>query len=123
MNPAEEYILKQPEPKRSILLHLRAVVEVVVPEVSMKYKWGIPCFYVDKFPICYFNAPSKKNYVDIAFWTSAHLTKYIEIMVTEKRKVVKSLRFASLEEIDDSILTEVLQEVYSHREKGFYKRN
>ncbi|NAY93081.1 DUF1801 domain-containing protein [Muricauda sp. JGD-17] len=123
MNPAEEYILRQPEPKRSILLHLKAIVEAVVPEAAMKYKWGIPCFYVDKFPICYFNAPSKKDYVDIAFWTSAHLTKYIELMVTEKRKVVKSLRYASLEEIDDTILVEVLAEVYAHRGKGFYKRD
>ena len=123
MNPAEDYILSQPEPKRSILLHLKAVVEAVVPRINMKYKWGIPCFYVEKYPICYLNAPPKKDYVDIAFWSSAHLSKHIELMVTEKRKVVKSLRYASLEEIDDTILMEILEEVYENREKGFYKRS
>ncbi len=122
MNPAEEYILSQPEPKRSILLHLKAVIEAVLPEATMKCKWGIPCFYVEKYPICYFTAPSKKDYVDIAFWTSAHLSKHIERMITEKRKVVKSLRYTTLEEIDDTVLTEVLEEVNTNKEKGFWKK-
>ena len=122
MNPAEEYILSQPEPKRSILLHVRAVIEAVIPEVGMKYKWGIPCFFADKHPICYMNAPPKKDYVDIAFWNSAHLTKHIELMVSENRKVVKSFRYTSLEAINDQILIEVLQEVYALKEKGFYKK-
>lgn len=123
MNPAEEYILSQSEPKRSILLHVKAVIEAVIPEARMKYKWGIPCFYSDKHPICYVNAPPKKNYVDVAFWNSAHLTKHIELMVSEKRKVVKSFRYASLEEINDTVLAEVLEEANSLKEKGFYKRS
>ena len=122
MNPAEEYILSQPEPKRNILLHVRAVIEAVIPEVGMKYKWGIPCFFADKHPICYMNAPPKKDYVDIAFWNSAHLTKHVELMVSENRKIVKSFRYTSLEAINDQILIEVLEEVYALREKGFYKR-
>ena len=123
MNPAEEYILNQQEPFRSIILHLRAVIETVIPEVAMKYKWGIPCFYAGKQPICYVNSVAKKGYVDIAFWNSAHLTKHIELMVTKDRKVVKSLRYNSLEEINDEVLIEVLQEAYALKEKGFYKRD
>lgn len=123
MNPAEEYILSQPEPFRSILLHLKAVIEAVVPDVDMKYKWSIPCFYSGKKPICYLNVVQKKGYVDVAFWNSAHLTKHIELMVTQDRKVVKSLRYTSLEEINDKVLTEVLQEAYTRRDKGFYKRD
>lgn len=123
MNPAEDYILSQDEPFKSILLHLKTVIEAVMPEVDMKYKWGIPCFYSQKHPICYLNVQKSKKYVDIAFWNSAHLTKHIELMVTEKRKVVKSLRYSTLEEINDDILVEVLKEVYSLKEKGFYKRD
>ena len=123
MNPAEEYILSRDEPYRSILLHLKAVIESVIPEVDMKYKWSIPCFYAGKQPICYLNASYKGNFVDIAFWNSAHLTKHIELMVREDRKVVKSLRYRSLEEINDEVLIEVLQESYSLKKKGFYKRD
>jgi len=123
MNPAEEYIFNQKEPFRSIILHLRAVIEATLPEVDMKYKWGIPCFYSGKQPICYVNAVAKKGYVDIGFWNSAHLTKHIELMVTKDRKVVRSLRYSTLEEINDEVLIDVLQEAYSLKEKGFYKRD
>lgn len=123
MNPAENYILNQLEPFRSILLHLRGVIEASIPQVEMKYKWRVPCFYIGKSPICYLNASYKKGYVDIAFWNSAHLTKHLDKMVSEKRKVVKSLRYVSLEEIDDKVLSEVLQEAYALRKKGFYKKS
>ena len=123
MNPADEYIRSREEPYRSILLHVKAIIEAIIPEVDMKYKWGIPCFYAEKHPICYLNASYKGKFVDIAFWNSAHLTKHIALMHSEKRKVVKSLRYKSLEEINDEILTEVLQEVHELKEKGFYKRD
>ncbi|MEL6304136.1 MAG: DUF1801 domain-containing protein [Bacteroidota bacterium] len=123
MNPAETYILNQPEPKRSILMHLKAVIESVVPEADMKCKWGIPCFYNGKHPLCYLNAPPKQDYVDVAFWNSAHLTKHIELMVSEKRKVVKSLRYTTLESIDEAVLIAVLSEANQLKEKGFFKRN
>ncbi|MBW8242725.1 DUF1801 domain-containing protein [Muricauda oceani] len=122
MNPAEDYILNQKEPFRSILLHLKAVIESVVPDVDMKYKWSIPCFYAGKQPICYLNVSQKGKFVDIAFWNSAHLTLHLEKMVTENRKVVKSLRYFTLEEIDQEVLVDVLQECYSLKHKGFYKR-
>lgn len=123
MNPAEEYILSREEPYRSILLHLKAVIEAVIPEVDMKYKWNIPCFYAEKQPICYLNASYKGKFVDVGFWNSAHLTKHLELMVSQDRKVVKSLRYTSLEEIDDAILIEVLEESYVLKAKGFHKRS
>jgi len=123
MNPAEEYILNQEEPFRAMLLHLKSVVEHTIPGVTMKRKWGIPCFYADQHPICYMNVAKAKRYLDVAFWNSAHLTKHLDHMVSEKRKVVKSLRYTSLQEIDDTILMEVLEEAYALRTKGFYKRD
>ena len=122
MNPAEQYILNQPEPYRDILMHLKMQIEHTLPEVTLKYKWNIPCFYVDKSPICYLNASHKKQFVDIAFWNSSHLTKHLDVLVSEKRKVVRSLRYSSLEEINDTILIAVLKDAYSVRKNGFYKR-
>ncbi len=122
MNPAEAYILEQTGPVLDILLYLKTVIEAAVPYVDMRYKWGIPCFYVDKAPICYLNAPKKKAYVDLAFWNSAHLTRNLEHLVAENRKVVRSLRYSSLEEVNEEVLLYVLQEAYDKREMGFIKK-
>tara|TARA_R110001606_G_scaffold311212_1_gene458148 strand:+ start:381 stop:752 length:372 start_codon:yes stop_codon:yes gene_type:complete len=122
MKPAEEYILQQPEPFKSMLMHLQILIESAFPEVDLKYKWRIPVYYLDEKPFCYLNANHKKGFVDIAFWASAHLTKYTEYLVTENRKVVKSLRYFSIDEINEKILLAVLQEAHQLKEKGFYKR-
>ncbi|WP_317169700.1 DUF1801 domain-containing protein [Saonia flava] len=119
MNPAEEYIFNQPEPFRSILMHLKGVIEHTIPEVEMKFKYRVPYFYIGKTPICYMN--QAKDYVDLGFWSSAYLTRHIELMCTEGRKVVKSLRYKTLEEINDDILMDVLKEAYSVKDKGFWK--
>ena len=61
MNPAEEYILNQPEPYRSILMHIQVIVEHTIPKVELKYKWRIPCYYLGGRPVFYLNASHKNN--------------------------------------------------------------
>jgi hypothetical protein len=122
MKPVEEYILKQPEPFKSILLHVQILIEGAFPTVDLKYKWRMPVYYLDDKPFCYLNASHKKGFVDVAFWVSAHLTKHTEFLVTENRKVVKSLRYFSVDEINEEILLTVLEEAYQLKNKGFYKR-
>jgi hypothetical protein len=122
MNPAENYILNQPEPFRSILLHVQSAVEHTLTNVDLKYKWRIPCFYCGKSPICYLNVSLKKGFVDVGFWNSAHLTKHLDKMVSEKRKVVRSLRYSTLEEIDDAVLIDVLKDAYSVKNRKFWKK-
>ena len=122
MKPAEEYILTRPEPFKSILLHLQLLIESTYPNVEMRFKWKIPVYYVDNNPFCYLNASLKKGYVDVCFWASAHL-KNNEHLVTEGRKVVKSLRYFQLEDINEEILLSVLEEAYNSKEKGFYKKD
>ena len=119
MNPAEYYILSQSEPFRSMLLHLQSIIERTIAEVDLKYKYKIPFYYIDTKPFCYLN--QSKNYVDLGFWNAAHLTKHLSYMTTENRKVMKSLRYKSLEEINDTVLIEVLQDAYAVRGKKFYK--
>ena len=122
MKPAEEYILNQPEPFKSILLHLQILIEGAFPEVDLKFKWRIPVYYIGDKPFCYLNASHKKGFVDVAFWASAHLTKYTEFLVTENRKVVKSLRYTKLEDVNEEVLLTILEEASQKKEKGFYKR-
>lgn len=106
-----------------MLLHLQSVIELTFPEADMKYKWKIPCFYISSSPLCYLNVSQKKQFVDVGFWNSAHLTKHLDKMVSENRKVVRSLRYTSLEAIDDTILVTVLQDAFNVRNKGFYKKS
>ena len=122
MKPAEDYILNQPEPFKSILLHLQILIETNFPDVNLQYKWKLPFYYLDNKPFCYLNASKKKGYVDVAFWVASHLTKHNEFLISENRKVIKSLRYFKLEEIQEEILLSVLDEVHQLKEKGFYKR-
>lgn len=124
MKPAEEYIINQPEPYRSILLHIQIVIENTLPEAELKYKWRIPCYYIGKKPICYLNASHKNQFVDVGIWRSSYLSKkWDSHLVSENRKVVKSLRYKSLQDIDDTVFAAILKEVENYKEEGFYKRN
>ena len=111
MNPSEVYILKQPEPYRSILLHIQVMVETTIPEVELFYKYKIPFYYYKKRPLCFLNASHKKQFVDICFVRGNQISIHQEQLVTEKRKVMASLRYKSLEEIDDVLLIKVLKDV------------
>ncbi|MBT8179775.1 MAG: DUF1801 domain-containing protein [Eudoraea sp.] len=118
MNPAEAYILNQPEPFKSMLLHLQLVIEATIPHIELKYKYRIPFYYLEGKPFCYLN--QSKNYVDLGFWSAAHLTVHLEHMTTAGRKIMRSLRYRSPEEIDEGILIDILQNAYEVRGKGFW---
>ncbi|CAL2109802.1 protein of unknown function [Tenacibaculum sp. 190130A14a] len=91
------------------MLHIQLLVESTFPEVVMQYKWKIPVYYLNGKQLCYLNASHKKGYVDVGFWAKNLLDDYNAHLVSEKRTVVKSLRYTSVEEIDEKILIEVLQ--------------
>lgn len=119
MKPAEEYIFKQQEPFKSMLLHVQILIEHTLPEAHMEYKWRIPCYYIGARPICYLN--QSKDYVDVAFWHCEHVIKNAEHLVSEKRKKIKSLRYRSVDEINDTIFISVLKEVESLQNTSFLK--
>lgn len=123
MKPAEEYILNQLEPFKSILLHLQVLIESNFTDVELKYKWRIPVYYVNEHQLCYLNASHKKGYVDVGFWAKGILEDFNSFLISEGRTVVKSLRYTSAEDIDEKILLQVLEEVTKHHHKGFWKKN
>ena len=108
MKPAEAYILKQEEPFKSILLQLQSIVEAVLPEPELLFKWGIPFYYNEDLPICYLN--QSKDYVDLAFWHGDKLQEYRSYFRTANRKSVTSLRYKSVEDINDDVVIYVLEE-------------
>jgi hypothetical protein len=117
MKPAEAYILKQDEPFKSILLDVKAIIEAVVKDVDVQYKWKLPFFYFEERPLCYLN--QSKDYVDVCFWHSAIMEKHTELFVREKRKSVVSLRYKSVEDVDAEVLVYVLEVLMEYKLNPF----
>lgn len=122
MKPAEAFILNQPEPFKSIIMHLQILIETNFSEAELKFKWKLPFYYLNEKPFCYLNPSKKKGYVDVGFWVSTHLTNYNDLLISDNRKVVKSLRYYRLEDIKEEVLSSVLKEVREKKDMGFYKR-
>jgi hypothetical protein len=120
MNPAEQYILNQEEPGKSILLHLQVLIESTLLDAVLLYKFKIPFYYIEgKQPFCYLNYT--KGYVDICFWHGRHLSLHTEYLVSKGRKHMKSLRYFKPEDVDETILVDVLNEAYMFRNRKYYK--
>ena len=118
MNPAQSYIIHQPEPYRSILVQLSAIIESVLPEVQLKFKWSIPYYYLQGKPFCFLNASHKRRYVDLAFNKGFQLQQYQELLVAGGgRKTFKSLRYSDQNSIDDQVLVAVILEAAEYYKK------
>lgn len=110
MKPAEAYILKQPDLYRAILYHIINVIEKEIPTATLEYKFGIPYFYLNKKPFCYLAPNHKKQFVDVGLARGFQLQNNQQHLISENRNTVKSLRYFSLEAIDNQILVLVLKE-------------
>ncbi len=122
MKPAEAYILNLEEPFKSIVLHLQLIIEQSFPEVDLQFKWKIPFYMLNDSPFCYLNPSKKKGYVDVCFYGNHEFEKHNNLLISEGRKVVKSLRYFSIEDINSEILIYILSEANSNKEKGFWKK-
>ncbi|PKA83609.1 uncharacterized protein DUF1801 [Ulvibacter sp. MAR_2010_11] len=120
MKPAEQYIVSQVEPFRSMLLHLQVTIQTTIPNAVLLYKWKLPFYYIGgKLPFCYLNCA--RGYVDLVFWHGTHLVKHPNHLVLGGRKHLKSLRYKTLEDINQKILVDLLKEAYSVKDKNYYK--
>ena len=113
MKPSEEYILKQSPEFQEIIYYVISVVEQEMDAIELLFKWGIPYFYFRKKPFCYLAPNHKKGFVDAGFARGFQLKRNQEYLVDEKRNTVKSLRYYSLETINNEILVDVIQEALS----------
>jgi hypothetical protein len=77
----------------------------------LEYKWGIPYLYYKKKPFCYLNASHKKQFVDVGFAKGFELkSNQQHLMADNGRNTVKSLRYYTLETIDNKVLVDVIEE-------------
>ncbi|WP_281239413.1 DUF1801 domain-containing protein [Flavobacterium praedii] len=110
MKLTDEYIHRQPEKYKVMLLHLISVFEREVPNLELLFKWGIPYFYYKKKRFCYLAPNHKKGFVDAGFARGFQLKRNQDFLVDENRNTVKSLRYFSLLDIDNAILIDVIKE-------------
>lgn len=111
MNPAQSYILEKPEPYQSIMLHLDAVITHTIPEVSLKFKWKLPFYYLGDTMFCFLNF--RKKFVDVGMPYANELEDPFHVLIAgEGRKMLRSLRYHSLEEINDEQLIATLKDLY-----------
>ena len=115
MKPTEEYIVRQPEQYQIMMLHVISVVEKELIASELLFKWGIPYIYYMKKPFCYLAPNHKKGFLDVGFAKGFQLKRNQDILVDENRNTVKSLRYYSIEEINNTILIDVIDEA-----KSFY---
>lgn len=93
------------------MLHIVAIVEHTLPEATLEYKWGIPYFYYKKKPFCYLNASHKHQFVDVGFAKGFQLKNQQKHLIADNgRNTIKSLRYYTLETIDNNVLVEVIEE-------------
>lgn len=110
MNPAQNYILEKPEPFQTILLHLDTLVTHTIPEVELKFKWHLPFYYLNNTMFCFLNF--RKKFVDLGIPYGNQLSNASgSLLAGEGRKQLRSLRYHTTEDIDDSDLISILKEL------------
>lgn len=110
MKPSEEYIYKQPQKYKDIMLCVLDIICKEVPETEVLFKWGIPYVYYKKKPFVYLAPNHKKGFVDVGFAKGFQLTQHLDKLIDENRNTVKLLRYFSLEDIDIVILIAIVEE-------------
>ena len=103
-----------------MLLRVQLIIEQTLPDAVMEYKWSLPVYTVNKKVLCYLNVT--KGYLDVAFWAGERFTKHKQLLVSKDRKFIKSLRYYQMEEIDEVVLTEILEEAYGFKDVPFKAR-
>ncbi|MEM6687198.1 MAG: DUF1801 domain-containing protein [Bacteroidota bacterium] len=113
MNPAEAYIVNQPEPYKSILLELQVLIEHLLPTAELKYKYKIPFYYYKGKPFCYLNASHKRKYVDVGIVKGGEITVHPSHLVTKDRKKMASLRYKNVKHINNTLFFDVIKQAAS----------
>ena len=110
MKPAEEHILRQPEPYQSIMLYVRSVIFKTLPDIEEKYSYKLPFYYNYKKPFVFLNVLKGTDYVDVVFMDGMLLeAEFPELQDSNNRKRVRSIQVKNLEDLDEMRFVELLK--------------
>ena len=106
----ETYILNQDEKFTKLLFLLRSIIVDIDSRIVETIKYKIP-FYIYKKNICYINVVNDK-YVDLGFVDGFELPDtYNKLISGNDRNTVKSLRYFSITDLEESVVRATLLEV------------
>ncbi len=122
MQPAEKFIIEQNEPYISIMLYVRQILFKTLSNIDERFKYRLPFYYYKNKPFCYFNIAKsntevrrKGQFVDVCFIKGNQMT-HQSLVGGNDRKMVKSIPFFTLEEVNPILLENVFNEA-----KQFFK--
>lgn len=113
MKTINNYIDKVAPEFVSIVIKLRSIIKQSLPGITEKISYNIPFYYYEG-PLCYINV--RKNYVDLGFAKGFALSNKQGLLDMKDRKQVASLRYYLEENIDKTIIQELLIEAASVNE-------
>ncbi|MBX2929040.1 MAG: DUF1801 domain-containing protein [Saprospiraceae bacterium] len=107
MDACLDYIYRQEEPVQGLMLHLHHLLSGF-PELTPKIRYKIP-FYYRKSWVCYLN-PIKGRQVELVFIRANELSNEQGLLDFQGRKQVAGIVFASVTDIPDEAVTEIIAE-------------
>lgn len=102
-----DYISERPPKEQDIFLYLHNIL-MHCPGMTCKLKYKIP-FYYRKSWICYLN-PLKSGGVELAFTRANELADEQGALDFKSRKQVAGIEYCSVKELNDGVLTTLLNE-------------
>lgn len=121
MNANQEYILNQPEHIQPLYHKLRTIILSCADSIEEKMRYGIPFFdYYGWF--CYLSPYKKDKGVYIAFLRGFELSNEQGILEAGDRKMVKTITYTSIKDINEEVLLEIIHEALWLNEQHFKKK-
>ncbi|OWY20523.1 DUF1801 domain-containing protein [Sphingobacteriales bacterium UPWRP_1] len=117
MSDCVDFIYGYPSPQREVMLYLHRLF-TGFPGVVGKITYKIP-FYYRKTWVCYLN-PTKSGAIELGFTRGAELQNENGLLNAKGRKQVSSVTYASVADINEEALLQVLQEALLLDEKVPY---
>ncbi len=98
----EKYIEKQKSPQRGIVQRLRATILKTLPDIKEQFKMGVP-WYEGKFYVV-----ALRDHVNLGFSVKG-LSEQEKALFEGKGKMMRHLKFYSLEDVDEARVAKLLR--------------
>ena len=106
MNPdIQTYIDGFPEEVQQIMLNVRNIIVEEVPEITEKIGYGMPGFYLNGKPFCYFGA--FKNH--LGFYATPEVHQELKDRLSVYKQGKGSIQFPFKKEIPYALIREMIQ--------------
>ncbi|OHX65171.1 hypothetical protein NH26_01790 [Flammeovirga pacifica] len=107
MNDKEHFYLQQKEPNKSCYLALRSIIIDANPKIEETIKYSMPCFCIEKKPLCYLWKDKKTEEPYILFVDGKLLQHHK--LESGTRKKMKVLPINPNQDLDLVLIQDILK--------------